>query len=126
MDTADTARSALTWMREAELLRGEAGEKALKRAVWEDLTVEPMDVGLVLVRNESHDDPNSHCHEVSVERSSGIVHYCSCAQFTFREQACKHMVAVALALDGGDLPLASVGAEAAEDGAQQHGKPARH
>ena len=109
MSSDGITQSALSWLREAETLRGTDGLLTLKRAYWEDLVCEPIDVGLVMVRNESYADAYDHCHEVSVEPTSGIVHFCSCAQFTYRNRACKHMVATALAIDGGELDLQSVG-----------------
>lgn len=100
--------SALSWLRETESLRGEQGERTLKKAYWERLECEAMDLGLVLVRNESYADPMEHCHEVSVDPTGEIVYSCSCPQFIYRGAVCKHMVAVAMALDSGELARESV------------------
>ena len=98
-------QSALSWLRETETL----DLLTLKRAYWEALEVEAIDVGLVYVRNESYTDPTEHTHEVSIEPTASIVCHCTCPQYTYRGKVCKHMVATALALDTGDLSPQSVG-----------------
>lgn len=96
--------SALGWLRETSTL----DVKTLKRAYWERLEPEPCGDGEVIVRNASYAEPDEHCHVVLVDPTGSIVSSCDCPQYTYRHRVCKHMVAVALALDGDEMDVSDV------------------
>lgn len=104
MSESAITRSALSWLRETDTLTMET----LKKAYWERIEVAHTERGRVIVVNASYANPVDHAHEVSVS-THGIVHYCSCGDFQYRDRVCKHMVAVALLIDEGSLDLQSVG-----------------
>jgi len=64
-----------------------------KRAQYEALTFELFETN-VLVRNESHADPED--HEYLVEIGDGLPVSCTCPADEHYENACKHRVAVAV------------------------------
>lgn len=98
---------SFNWLRETDRLE----LNTLKRAVWEDLRVEAAGKGLLAVRNHSYLNPDEHAHSVGVE-GDGIVSYCTCGQFTYRDTICKHMVRASMAIDDGEIDLAEVAPDA--------------
>lgn len=107
-------RSALSWLRETDGLAGDEGMRTLKKAYWERkrYDIVPKRYGVVAVINHCYPDPDEHAHEVGVNQH-GIVHHCDCPAYTYNSGSsiCKHMVAVALAIDDGELDLEALGAK---------------
>lgn len=75
------------------LSRLETTNRVLKRAQYEAFTFALADGG-VLVRNESHADPDDHEYHVTVNR--GVPVACECPADEHYDGACKHRVAVAI------------------------------
>lgn len=107
-------QSALSWLRETDGLAGDEGMRTLKRAYWEGKRYEisPVRYGIVEVTNHCYPDAHAHSHEVGVNQH-GIVHHCDCPAYKFSSGSgmCKHMVAVAMAIDDGNLDLEAIGAK---------------
>jgi hypothetical protein len=64
-----------------------------KRAEYEAFAFSLIE-GDVLVRNESHADPENHEYRVTIE--NGIPKRCECPADTHTEEACKHRIALAI------------------------------
>ena len=73
--------------------RLDAPNRIIKRAQYEALTFELLETN-ILVRNESHADPENHEYLVVLE--DGLPVSCTCLADEHYENACKHRVAVAM------------------------------
>jgi hypothetical protein len=71
----------------------DAPNRIIKRAQYEALAFELLETN-VLVRNESHTDPENHEYLVVLE--DGLPVSCTCPADEHYENACKHRVAVAM------------------------------
>jgi hypothetical protein len=78
---------------EHPLNRLDAPNRIIKRAQYEALEFELLETN-VLVRNESHADPENHEYLVVIEADLPVS--CTCPADEHYENACKHRVAVAM------------------------------